>query len=73
MPFSRIDRAARAVNNGWSRNVVGRTCTTGKADQSEVRPADAVERGRHRFRPGQVPSDDLGAGSVLVMTVFLSC
>src|SRR5215470_16019777 len=33
VPVSLIDCAAIVVNNGVSRNTVGRTCTTGRPDQ----------------------------------------
>jgi hypothetical protein len=44
VPFSRIDRAAREVNNGLSRNFVGRTCTTGRPDQSSTCSASQCSR-----------------------------
>ncbi len=35
-PEPAMDRAARLVNSGLSRNAVGRTCTTGSADRSST-------------------------------------
>jgi hypothetical protein len=54
--------AASVVNSGLSRNVVGRTCTTGSRTRPAPGPrAGAVEGAGHVERPGEVADDRLGA------------